>query len=126
MNSYETVVVFDQTKGEAAIKDEVKKIETLITTHGGTEIKIDTWGRKEIPYIASRMADGYFVAYGYSSEQSDTVAQVETILRITDGIKKFQTHKINTKTRKFKGNPKSKLAGDSGDEDFSELAEAEF
>lgn len=125
MNSYETVVVFDQNLGEAAIKGEVKKIQTLISTNGGTQINVETWGRKEIPYIASRMADGYFVAYGYTSEQFDTVAQVETILRITDGIKKFQTHKMNNKTRKFKGNPRAKTAGEMGDDDFSD-SDSEF
>lgn len=126
MNSYETVVVFDHTLGETAIKGEAKKIQSLISSNGGTQINVETWGRKEIPYITSRMADGYFVAYGYTSEQSDTVAQVESILRITDGIKRFQTHKINTKVRKFKGNPKSKINGEMGDDDFSELSESEF
>lgn len=117
---YETVVVFDHLLGDAAIKNETKKIQSLITTHGGEDLKVDTWGRKEIPYISSRMADGYFVCYLYGSDKSETVQEVESVLRITDGIKRFQTHRTDHKSRKFKGNPKAKQTSLGSDDDFDD------
>lgn len=117
---YETVVVFDHLLGDSNIKNETKKIQTLISTHGGEDVKVDAWGRKEIPYISSRMADGYFVAYLYVSGKSETVQEVESVLRITDGIKRFQTHRTDQKVRKFKGNPKAKQTSMGSDEDFDD------
>ncbi len=117
MNSYELVVVFKQDLGDAAIKEEAQKVQTLISNNGGVSIEPVVWGRKEIPYIQSRMASGYFYAFNFQSPKSETVAEVESILRITEGVEKFQTHKTSLPKRKFKGNPKSKYTGEEDDFD---------
>ena len=117
MNSYELIVVFKQDIGEAAIKEEASKIKTLISNQGGVSVEVAAWGRKEIPYIASRMASGFFYAFTFQSPKSETVAEVEGILRITESVEKFQTHKTSIAQRKFKGNPKSKYTGEEDDFD---------
>lgn len=122
---YETIVVFDHHLGEGVIKGESKKIQTLISTHGGNDLKMESWGRKEIPYITSRMADGFFVRYTYETTLSDTVHNIESVLRITDGIRRFQTHRTELKARKFKGNPKAKQTTLGSDDDF-DLSDTEY
>ena len=120
MNSYETIIIFDHQLGEAAIKEESKKIQTLITNAGGVNVVEAAWGRKEIPYIHNRMAPGYYVCFTYQTPKSETVAEFEAILRISEIVQKFQTHKTSLKSRKFKGNPKSKLTNES-DDDLSDF-----
>ena len=124
MNSYETIIIFDHLLGEAVMKEESKKIQTLITNSGGVNVVETAWGRKEIPYIHNRMADGFFVCFTYQSAKGTTVAEIESLLRITENVEKFQTHKTSLPVRKFKGNPKAKTYAE-GDDDFNEL-EADY
>jgi ribosomal protein S6 len=120
MNSYETIVIFDHQLGEAVIKEASKKIQGQIAAAGGVNIVEAAWGRKEIPYIHNRVAPGYYICYTYESARSETIGELESLLRIAENVDKFQTHKTSVKSRKFKGNPKSKLAGDAED-DFGDL-----
>ena len=84
------------------------------------DISLAAWGRKEIPYIHNRMAPGYYVCFTYQTPKAETVAELEAILRISEIVQKFQTHKTSLKSRKFKGNPKSKLTNES-DDDLSDF-----
>ena len=125
LTKYETIVIFDHLAGEAAVKNETKKIQTLISSHGGISVTIDSWGRKEMPGTGSRMADGFYVAFNFESPLSTTISEVESILRISDAVKKFQTHKQVTKVRKFKGNPKAKSTMGSFD-DYGDISDNDF
>lgn len=121
MNSYELIVVINQVLGEAVIKEESKKIQGIITSAGAVNIKESVWGRKEIPYITNRMAKGFFVAFNFDSDRSETVSEIESALRIIEPIVNFQTHKTSIKSRKFKGNPKAKFTGDLDDDFDSDM-----
>lgn len=125
MRKYETVVVFDPSLGEAELKEEIKKTQTLLENNGAAEIDVDSWGKKEIAYLVGKTRYGHYVALNYRSASSETVAGVEGILRITDAVLKFQTHRINERKRKFKGNPK-KLAAKAAAEEQSDAVEAEY
>ena len=120
---YETVVVFDHTTGEAQVKGEIKKIEGIFEANGAKGLVVDIWGRRELPQMVGRLADGFFACYKYSGESSEVVSEIEGLLRITDGVQNFQTHRIRERTRKFKGNPR---ASKSTDDDSGDLVEADF
>lgn len=125
MRKYETIVVYNPALSEAAVKDEMKKFEKLLESNKAQSVKADVWGRKQIAYLVDKNSFGTFVCFNYESDEHGIANAVTAQLRISDPVIKFQTHRINEKTRKFKGNPKRKTAGNSEDE-FGETAASEF
>jgi small subunit ribosomal protein S6 len=103
---YESVVVFNPRLSEAQIKEEIKKVESLIQSQKATVTGVDTWGKKEIAYEFQKQRFGYYVAFNYESANHEAPNELKSVLRITDSVHKFQTHRIWTKARKFKGNPR--------------------
>jgi len=106
MRKYETVMVLNPNLGEAQVKDEAAKIEKLLETNGAKEITNSVWGKKEIAYEFQKQRFGYYVAFNYESANHEAPNELKSVLRITDSVHKFQTHRVFTKTRKFKGNPR--------------------
>lgn len=125
MRKYETIVVFNPALAEAAMKDEVKKFEKLLDTRKAQNVKVDVWGRKPIAYSVKKNSFGNFVCFTYESEDHTIAREVTNQLRISDPVIKFQSHRINDKVRKFKGNPKRK-AGASGDDEFGDSSMGDY
>lgn len=124
MRKYETVMVLNPNLGEAQVKDEAAKVEKLLQSNGATEISNSVWGKKEIAYPMKKNKFGTFVSFNYRAPSEGCVDTLTNVLRISDPVLKFQTHRINEKVRKFRGNPKRKTGG-AGDE-AGEAADAEF
>jgi small subunit ribosomal protein S6 len=103
---YESVVIFNPRLSDVQLKEEIKKIETLLKSNKADVKSVDTWGKKEAAYEFNKQRMGYYVAFNYESANHEAPAELQSILRITDSVHKFQTHLIKTKTRKFKGNPR--------------------
>ncbi len=120
---YETIVVFKSDLNETQIKEEEKKIEGVLKTEGAQSVSVEAWGRKEIAYVVRKSKTGNFVCFKYQSDKSDTVKNVTNILRITDSVIKFQTHKEIEKIRKFKGNPR-RPATSEGDDFYDGVEDA--
>lgn len=121
---YETIVAFDQGINESTVKSESKRIQGVISAHGGTGVEVHFWGKKDFPHISNRSAPGYYVCFEYAGAVPTLVGDLEGILRITDSVSKFQTHRTNLKARKFKGNPKAKTF--VSDEDFGDIGDLEY
>ena len=120
---YETIVVLNSKLSESQLKEEVKKIEGVISTNGGQGIVVDTWGRKETTYSMNKDKYGYYVCFTYETANNQTPNGVTAILRISEPVLKFQSHLISTKKRKVKVNPKRPIpSGDS--DDFDDSVEA--
>jgi small subunit ribosomal protein S6 len=102
---YESVVIFNPRLSDAQLKEEIKKIETLLKANKAEITGVDTWGKKEAAYDFNKQRMGYYVAFNYESANHEAPTELQSILRITDSVHKFQTHLIKSKTRKFKGNP---------------------
>ena len=103
---YESVVIFNPRLSDAQIKEEIKKIETLLKTNKAEVTSVDTWGKKEAAFDFNKQRMGYYVAFNYEAANHEVPNELQSILRITDSVHKFQTHLIKSKTRKFKGNPR--------------------
>ncbi len=122
---YETIVVFSPDLDEGKVKDESKKIEALLGSLGGSNIVIDSWGKKTIAYHVGKHKFGNYVCFKYESEKGDIITTVTNTLRITDLVIKFQNHRIADKTRKFKGNPRRVGTYDSSD-DLGDMGEVDY
>jgi small subunit ribosomal protein S6 len=103
---YESVVVFNPRLSDAQIKEEIKKVESILQSNNAQVTGVDTWGKKDMAFEFNKQRSGVFVAFNYESANHEAPNALQSILRITDSVHKFQTHLINTKPRKFKGNPR--------------------
>jgi small subunit ribosomal protein S6 len=124
MRKYETVMVLNPNLGEAQVKDEAAKVQKLLETNGAQEISNSIWGKKEIAYPMKKNKFGTFVSFNYRAPSEGCVDTLTNVLRISEPVLKFQTHKINERVRKFRGNPKRKAP--AGGDEFSDSADSEF
>ena len=126
MRKYETVVVFDPDFSESRLKDEIHRVQTLIDNSQGQEVQVSNWGKKEIAYLAGKGRFGHYVAFNFSSGHADIIKDLAFNLRIMEGVLKFQSHRINERVRKFKGNPKYLTERAAALEDGADVVEAEY
>ena len=124
MRKYETVMVHNPNLGEAQVKDEAAKVQKLLETNGAQEISNSIWGKKEIAYPMKKNKFGTFISFNYRAPSEGCVDTLTNVLRISEPVLKFQTHKINERVRKFRGNPKRKAP--AGGDEFSDSADSEF
>lgn len=103
---YESVVVFNPRLNDAQLKEEIKKVEGILTSNDAKVTGVDQWGKKELAFAFQKQKFGFCVAFNYESQNHAAPNALQSILRITDSVHKFQTHLIRSTTRKFKGNPK--------------------
>jgi ribosomal protein S6 len=103
---YESVVVFNPRLSDSQIKDEVKKVEALLAARDAKVSTVDTWGKKEAAFSFNKQKFGYYVVFNYETANHQAANELQAALRINESVQKFQTHLINSKVRKFKGNPK--------------------
>lgn len=128
MRKYESIVVFNPSLSEVAIKDELKKIEKILSSAQAQNVKIDNWGRKQIAYLVEKQSFGTFVCLSYECENHEVTNLLSAQLRITDAVIKFQSHRFSDRVRKFKGNPKRKpsVMQAQGDEFYSDSSASEY
>lgn len=75
--------------------------ETVLTTLGGVidrengkMLTVDQWGMRDLAYPVQKQMRGFYVRLEYAAP-SPLVAELERIIRITDGIFKFITIKLD-------------------------------
>jgi small subunit ribosomal protein S6 len=122
MRKYELIVVFEPNLNDSQLKDETKKVQSLLEANQAEGVQVNSWGKKEIAYLVSKNRYGNFIAFNFNGENPKLISTVSSQLRISDNVLKFQAHRINERVRKFKGNPRRKPSGEEG----SEMAEAEY
>ena len=103
---YESVVVFSPRLSDVQLKEEIKRVEGIISSNKAVVSSVDQWGRKEAAYEFKKERQGVYVVFNYETSNHEVPAALQSLLRISDSVHKFQTHLIKTKARKFKGNPK--------------------
>lgn len=123
---YETIIIFHPSLGEVQVKEEIKKLEALITQNQGTDIAVNNWGKREIAYFTKKQKNGTFVEFTYASVSSTIITALNTMLRINDGVLKFQTHRTQKAVRKFRGHPKRFNAASNDSSDFGDSMDSGF
>ncbi|TNE86766.1 MAG: 30S ribosomal protein S6 [Deltaproteobacteria bacterium] len=90
LNEYELVIIIRPDIDEAQVKGLVEKVEAVITADGGHILHRDDWGQRKLAYpIGNHQKGHYFVLYNLA--QASTIAEVERVIRITEGLIRFLT-----------------------------------
>ena len=125
MRKYESILVFQPEMQDTQLKTEMKKLETLLETNGSKNIVSDVWGRRDLAYVVRKNKAGKFVRVTFEADNYEAPNALNSILRISDTVIKYQTYRIAERARKFKGNPKRAQRG--GFEDaFNESMDSDY
>ena len=87
MNKYESVVIINPNVEENALKEKIKKFQTLINTDGEVE-QVNELGKKKLAYEINKNKEGYYVVYDFKANPK-LIAELERNYRITDEVIKF-------------------------------------
>ena len=114
---YESVVVFHPSLTTQALNDEIERFKGVISSNEGKELTVNNLGRKEIAFNVKKQKMGTYVEFRFHSLASGLIPELNRLLRISDSVLLFQTHRVELPKRKYKGNPKFVSASGSDDED---------
>ena len=99
MRQYELMYILDPTLDEDASQALVGKIEGFIKDQGIEIESTEPWGKRRLAYRIAGHWDGNYVLSNLKCGP-DSVAEMERRLRVTDGVLRFLTVRIDEQKAK--------------------------
>jgi small subunit ribosomal protein S6 len=88
--TYESVVLINAALEDDQIEVILNKIQDTITTHGGSIIEIDKWGRKRLAYPIKKAKSGYYAIFRFNSTP-ELISTLERNYRLEENIYRYLT-----------------------------------
>lgn len=85
MRPYEFMVVLSPDLEEEAAEALITRLQEVITNRGGEIVKTDKWGKRKLSYEIAGHTEGFYVVIDFQAG-NDTAAELERVVKITDGI----------------------------------------
>ena len=84
---YEMIFILNPNLGEEGLASTVEKVKK-ITEDAGTLDSFEEWGNRRLAYEIDDQKDGFYYLMRFTSEV-DFPAELERVLKITDGVMRF-------------------------------------
>lgn len=94
LNHYETLVLMSPEMAEENRKEIIASLSGIIERDGGQVGLVDDWGIRTLAYPVRKLTRGHYVRLDYTAPGA-TVAELERNIRITDGLFKFVTVRLD-------------------------------
>jgi len=94
MNKYELGVIFKPSLEEDALREELERVQELISRFGGTVEKTDEWGKRRLAYEIDYFTEGFYTFITFSSESS-APAEIESRMRIMENVLRYLIIRID-------------------------------
>ena len=94
LNNYETLVLVSPELAEENRKEIVANLTGIIERDGGQMTLVDDWGIRTLAYPVRKLTRGHYVRLEYRAP-GPVVAELERNIRITDGLFKFVTVRLD-------------------------------
>ena len=102
MNRYEMIYIIDADLEEAARKDLIEKVSTLITANGGEIEKVDeTWGKRRLAYAIDYKTEGWYVLVNFKAPV-ELPRELERNLQINENVLRYLVIKLVEKRSSVK------------------------
>ena len=85
MNKYEMLYILNSELSDEAKEAVIAKLETLITSAGGTVVSTDKWGVKKLQYSIQFKNEGYYVLTTFECSP-EFVQELKRVIGISEGI----------------------------------------
>ena len=96
---YEVLFIADPNLDEAAVDALTEQVQGFLEKDGGKVEKVEKWGKKRLAYEVRRHREGYYVLV-VAESTGPLVKEVERRLKVTDGVIRYLTVRIDEALRK--------------------------
>jgi small subunit ribosomal protein S6 len=96
---YEILFLADPDLGEADVDGLAEQVQSFVERDGGRVDKVEKWGKKRLAYEVRRRREAYYVLL-VAQGSGAFVKEVERRLKVTDGILRFLTVRVDEDLRK--------------------------
>lgn len=97
--TYEILFIADPNLGEPEVDALAALVQGYVEKEGGTLQKVEKWGKKRLAYEVRRHREGSYVLLVVEGA-GEVVKEVERRLRVTDGVIRFLTVRVDDELRK--------------------------
>jgi small subunit ribosomal protein S6 len=96
---YDVLFIADPNLGEPEADALTDQVQGFIEKEGGKIQKIEKWGKKRLAYPVGKHREGYYVLI-VAEGAASMVKEVERRVRVTDGIFRYLTVRVDEELRK--------------------------
>jgi len=94
LREYESVIILRPSAGKPEIAQIIERMQGMFGDFGGRLIKIDSWGTRILAFPVRHERKGVYLYWRYLGG-SDTVAEFERLMGLSDKVIRFYTVKID-------------------------------
>lgn len=94
MRTYEITIALHPDLGEAGVKEQVEKVQEILTANGGSVKQVAEWGLRDLAYPIKKERRAVFQVVVFEGDGS-TVAELERQLRISDHVLRYITIRVD-------------------------------
>ncbi|MCM1565983.1 MAG: 30S ribosomal protein S6 [Dehalobacter sp. 4CP] len=92
MQAYEVMYIIRPDLDDEASKANVQRFEEIVNANGGTDLKVDIWGKRRLAYEVKKFNEGVYILMNFNGE-ARTVDELERLMKISDAVIRFMTTK---------------------------------
>ena len=96
---YEILFIADPNLGEPEVDALTATVQGFLEKEGATIQKVEKWGKKRLAYLIGKHREGSYVLLVVEAKAS-VVKEVERRIRVTDGVVKFMTVRVDEELKK--------------------------
>ena len=97
--TYEVLFIVDPNLGEPEVDALAAQVQGFVEQAGGKLQKVEKWGKKRLAYDVRRHREGSYVLL-VAEGGGGLIKEVERRLKVTDGIIRFLTVRVDEELRK--------------------------
>jgi len=103
--TYELLFIARPGLAEPEVEALTETVKGYLEKEGGTIEKVEPWGKKRLAYEIDKQREGYYVLIVFASK-GDIVKEVERRLKVTDGIVRHITVRVDEDLRRAESRKK--------------------
>ena len=96
---YEILLIADPNLGEPEVDALAATVQGYIEKEGARVQKVEKWGKKRLAYLVKKQREGSYVLLVVEGRAA-IVKELERRIRVTDGVLKFITVRVDEELRK--------------------------
>src|SRR5687768_7402205 len=85
MRPYEVMIILDAALEEDAIRAQLDRVSEIIQSNGGTQDRVDRWGKRRFAYEVNHRWEGYYVLLEATAEPK-AMAELDRALHLADEV----------------------------------------